>query len=258
MTDAEEQGAADVERVRAVLPDHPGGGGAGRALVAADRPRPAHVAPPASTTWPGATRACRGRCSRSGSASSSGRASSSTSSDRWLLTPAGRDLQDLVFGLGQWGARWQFDDPREEELDPALMWWVHDRLDYSALSDRRVVIEFRFPDHPDRFWILRDAQGPSVCTFDPGFGVDATVERRSADDVPGVARQAEPPGRAALRGARDPGHAGRREAATERPAAQPGRPVRGRREASREPDPVLTRLSDSRQSTVRPAAMLGR
>jgi DNA-binding HxlR family transcriptional regulator len=96
--------------------------------------------------------------------------------DRWLLTAAGRDLQDLVFGLGQWGARWQFDEPREDELDPALlMWWVHDRLDYSALSDRRVVIEFRFSDHPDRFWILRDAQGPSVCKFDPGFGVDATV-----------------------------------------------------------------------------------
>ena len=76
----------------------------------------------------------------------------------------------------EWGARWQFGEPREEELDPGLlMWWVHDRLDYTALTDRRVVIEFRFSDHGERFWILRDAQGPSVCKFDPGFGVDATV-----------------------------------------------------------------------------------
>ena len=96
--------------------------------------------------------------------------------DRWLLTDAGRDLEDLVFGLGRWGARWQFEEPREDELDPGLlMWWVHDRLDYTALADRRVVIEFRFSDHRDRFWLLRDAQGPSVCKFDPGFGVDATV-----------------------------------------------------------------------------------
>ena len=104
--------------------------------------------------------------------------------DRWLLTPAGRDLQGLVFGLGEWGARWQFDDPREDELHPdLLMWWVHDRLDYAALTDRRVVIEFRFSDHRDRFWIMHDAQGPSVCKFDPGFGVDATGSLRPPHDV---------------------------------------------------------------------------
>jgi DNA-binding HxlR family transcriptional regulator len=96
--------------------------------------------------------------------------------DRYVLTEAGADLRSIVFGLGEWGARWQFDDPREEELDPELlMWWVHDRLDFSVLSDRRVVIEFRFTDRSDRFWIMRDAQGPSVCMVDPGFGVDATV-----------------------------------------------------------------------------------
>ena len=55
------------------------------------------------------------------------------------------------------------------------MWWVHDRLDYSALADRRLVLEFRFTDQRDRFWIVQDAQGPSVCNADPGFGVDATV-----------------------------------------------------------------------------------
>jgi DNA-binding HxlR family transcriptional regulator len=97
--------------------------------------------------------------------------------DRYELTPAGVALRPIVFGLGEWGARWQFDEPREDELDPELlMWWVHDRLDYSALADRRVVIEFRFSDQPERFWIMKDAHGPSVCKFDPGFGVDATVE----------------------------------------------------------------------------------
>ena len=55
------------------------------------------------------------------------------------------------------------------------MWWVHDRLDFAALADRRLVIEFRFTDHRERFWILKDSQGPSVCKLDPGFGVDATV-----------------------------------------------------------------------------------
>lgn len=97
--------------------------------------------------------------------------------DEYLLTPAGLDLRGVVFGLGEWGARWQFGDPRENELDPELlMWWVHRRLDFTRLPERRYVLEFRFHEQPQRFWILKDAQGPSVCMYDPGFGVDATIE----------------------------------------------------------------------------------
>ena len=97
--------------------------------------------------------------------------------DEYLLTQAGHDLHALVMGLGEWGAKWQFDDPRESELDPELlMWWVHTRLDFSVLPDRRYVIEFRFRDEPRRFWVMRDSAGPSICLHDPGFGVDATVE----------------------------------------------------------------------------------
>jgi DNA-binding HxlR family transcriptional regulator len=97
--------------------------------------------------------------------------------DEYLLTPAGEDLRPVVMGLGEWGAKWQFDDPRDSELDPELlMWWVHQRLDFSNLPDRRIVLEFRFRDRAEWFWILRDSQGASICTHDPGFEVDATVE----------------------------------------------------------------------------------
>ncbi len=97
--------------------------------------------------------------------------------DEYLLTPAGEDLQGVVFGLGEWAARWQFGEPRRNELDPTLlMWWIHSRLDFSQLPDRRMVLEFRFRDRPERFWVVKDTQGPSVCTFDPGFGVDATID----------------------------------------------------------------------------------
>lgn len=97
--------------------------------------------------------------------------------DQYLLTPAGEALCPIVMGLGEWGAKWQFDDPRQSELDPELlMWWVHTRLDFTSLPDRRIVFEFRFTDQASRFWIVNDSQGPSVCTYDPGFAVDATVE----------------------------------------------------------------------------------
>jgi DNA-binding HxlR family transcriptional regulator len=97
--------------------------------------------------------------------------------DEYLLTPAGQDLRAVVFGLGEWSARWQFGEPREEELDPQLlMWWVHRRLDFSSLPDRRIVFEFRFPDRRAHFWIVRDTEGPSVCMADPGFGIDAVIQ----------------------------------------------------------------------------------
>jgi len=97
--------------------------------------------------------------------------------DQYLLTPAGKDLEGLVMGLGAWGAKWQFGEPREEELDPELlMYWVHDRLDLSMLPARRVVLEFDFIEPTGRFWIVSDAQGPSVCNSDPGFEVDVRIQ----------------------------------------------------------------------------------
>lgn len=94
----------------------------------------------------------------------------------YVLTRAGRDLRPIVFGLGEWGARWQFGEPRDGELDPELLlWWAHDRLDFTILPDRRVVLEFNFRGERRRFWIVNDTAGPSVCTHDPRFDVDVLV-----------------------------------------------------------------------------------
>ena len=96
--------------------------------------------------------------------------------DRYELTEAGMELEPLVFGIGQWGAKWQFGEPRPAELDPQiLMWWIHQRLDFSMLPERRWVLAFRFSDARDRFWIVRDAAGTSICMSEPDFETDATV-----------------------------------------------------------------------------------
>lgn len=95
----------------------------------------------------------------------------------YLLTPAGDDLRNIVFGLGEWGARWQFGEPRDDELDPELLlWWAHDRLDFSVFPDRRIVLEFAFSGERRRLWIVKDTAGPSVCTHHPGFDVDVLVQ----------------------------------------------------------------------------------
>lgn len=94
----------------------------------------------------------------------------------YLLTEAGRELMPIVFGIGEWGARWAFDDPDPAELDPELLvWWMHNRIDTSDLPGVRNVLHIRFTDDPRPFWIVVDIQGASVCKTDPGFAVDATV-----------------------------------------------------------------------------------
>lgn len=94
----------------------------------------------------------------------------------YLLTPAGKDLEPIVFGLGEWGAQWTFGDPDPEELDAQLLvWWMHTRLDTSHLPGRRNVLQVRFTDDPRRFWIVIEAGTPSVCLVDPGYEVDVAM-----------------------------------------------------------------------------------
>lgn len=92
------------------------------------------------------------------------------------LTEAGRELEPIVFGLGEWGARWAFEDPTSEELDSELIvWWIHTRLNTDDLPGHRQVFHFRFSDDPKLFWIVVEDGIPSVCMDDPGYEVDLTV-----------------------------------------------------------------------------------
>ncbi len=92
------------------------------------------------------------------------------------LTEAGAALKPVVFSLGEWAARYIFGDPRPSELDAELLvWWMHKRLDTTHLPARRTVLHVRFTDDPRRYWIVVDADGPSVCDADPGFAVDVTI-----------------------------------------------------------------------------------
>ena len=91
------------------------------------------------------------------------------------LTPAGHDLEPIVFGLARWGARWAFGEPEPEELDPdLLLWWLHRRLDAEKLPNPRYVIHVHFSDHPKRYWIVVEDEA-SLCLADPRFEVDVTV-----------------------------------------------------------------------------------
>jgi len=94
----------------------------------------------------------------------------------YALSPAGEDLAPLVFGLGAWAQTWILGDPEPEELDPTLLiWWGHSRLHTDLLPKERTVLEFRFVDHQNRYWLLVEPSGTSICEYDPAFGIEAVI-----------------------------------------------------------------------------------
>lgn len=95
------------------------------------------------------------------------------------LTPAGEDLEKVVFGLGDWAMKWMFGDPAKEHHDGAhLIWRVRQRVVLDALPAKRTVVEFNFPaaHKGKRIWLLLDPGGPWVCERDEGFEVDVVVK----------------------------------------------------------------------------------
>jgi DNA-binding HxlR family transcriptional regulator len=99
----------------------------------------------------------------------------------YQLTPSGRDLEPVVFGLATWGARWAFGEPLEEELDPdLLLWWLHRQLDTSEFDMARFTVHVSFTDHRKHYWIVVEDEA-SLCLADPGFEVDLVVRSSLAD-----------------------------------------------------------------------------
>ena len=98
------------------------------------------------------------------------------------LTEAGRALWDVVGPMAAWGERWIELQP--EHTDPSfVLWaWVHAHLRRDLLPDRRVVVEFEFPDQSPphhRMWLLFDGDDTELCHAPPGFDVDVEVVARS-------------------------------------------------------------------------------
>jgi DNA-binding HxlR family transcriptional regulator len=98
----------------------------------------------------------------------------------YCLTPAGRELEPVVMGLGTWGARWVRQDLKSAQLDPVLLMWdVRRNLDRAQLPGRRTVVMFWFRDAPvkrSRYWLVVEAREIELCLTNPGFDVELTVE----------------------------------------------------------------------------------
>lgn len=97
-------------------------------------------------------------------------------SSQYHLTAAGEELAPLINGLGEWGARWAFPEPRPDELDPILLlWWMRGRVNHESLPAGRTVVRFDFFGGKGCYWLVLKSEDVSVCLQDPGFDVDLLI-----------------------------------------------------------------------------------
>jgi len=94
------------------------------------------------------------------------------------LTQAGRELEPIVMGLGEWGARWVRSQMSKNDLSvELLMWDMRRTINCAALPQRRIVLHFEFKDLDKKFnnwWMLAENNVIDLCIDDPGFDSDVT------------------------------------------------------------------------------------
>lgn len=105
---------------------------------------------------------------------------------KYWLTPAGADLQDIIFGLGEWAIRWAyFSDPEDSQLDNThLMWRFRRGVIAERVPDRRLVAEFILacPNGvTDHIWLIIEPGDVEACLKPPGFDVDIEVRTSSRE-----------------------------------------------------------------------------
>jgi DNA-binding HxlR family transcriptional regulator len=97
----------------------------------------------------------------------------------YSLTECGKELAEIVEALGAWGVRW-IGELGEEDLDPhLLMWDIRRTIPIEAWPRARTTLAVHFSDvapKATRWWLVVADGEATVCDFDPGFEVAATIQ----------------------------------------------------------------------------------
>lgn len=95
------------------------------------------------------------------------------------LTAAGKELQPIVLGLGEWGSRWARGQMEDDDLDvELLMLDLKRRIDADALPGGQLVLRFTFEGLKTfpHWWIIIDpTAGRELCIDNPGRPADLSI-----------------------------------------------------------------------------------
>lgn len=96
------------------------------------------------------------------------------------LTQAGIELEPIVMGLGNWGARWVRSQMSPDDLTvELLMWDMRRTINIDALPAGKTVLHFEFTDLKKAYkhwWMIVEQGNIDLCVDDPGYDIDVNFE----------------------------------------------------------------------------------
>lgn len=100
-------------------------------------------------------------------------------SPTYHLTAAGRALRPIVEAFGIWGHHWVPSALGDDDLDAKLLMWDMRRsVDPAVFPERRVVLQFAYPDAAagaQHWWLVSEHREIDLCLTDPGYEVDLLI-----------------------------------------------------------------------------------
>lgn len=95
------------------------------------------------------------------------------------LTRSGQELRPIIEHLGIWGHHWVGSNLSDGDLDAGLLMWDMRRsVDAQVFPDKRVVVQFEYPDAPvgaQDWWLVSESGDIDLCLYDNGYDVDVLV-----------------------------------------------------------------------------------
>ena len=100
-------------------------------------------------------------------------------SSSYRLSPSGKALGPVVFGLAEWGQRWIDVEPSVDNVDTDfLMWDIRRNVRCLPEFPPRFVVLFMFADAPVKkthHWLVFTGNDVDLCYVDPGYDVDVEI-----------------------------------------------------------------------------------
>lgn len=100
-------------------------------------------------------------------------------SPTYHLSRSGLELRPIIEHFGIWGHRWAGSNLSDGDLDAGLLMWDMRRsVDSKVFPDKRVVVQFEYPDAPQGardWWLVSESGDIDLCLHDNGYDVDILV-----------------------------------------------------------------------------------
>lgn len=101
------------------------------------------------------------------------------SSQTYHLSRSGQELRPIIENLGIWGHHWVGSNLSDGDLDAGLLMWDMRRsVNPQVFPDKRVVVQFEYPDAPQGardWWLVAESGDIDLCLHDNGYDVDVLV-----------------------------------------------------------------------------------